>query len=148
MDALHFHLLSPPLGNNVPENRVVKWSVLARGIFLPLVLGSFLGGSPPGHHFVTFLLTRDPPDLEFPGRFDGYEFSSLFPDSTGRHLFAFAISYCPLFGPTRNLKCTVLGDQFQASFASVPVLLWTKNVGRRQSYGSFYGKVPCLSVSE
>ena len=33
---LHSHLLSLPLGNTVPENRVVKWSVR----------GSFLGRTP------------------------------------------------------------------------------------------------------
>ena len=85
---LHFHLLSLPLGNIVPENRMVKWSVH----------GSFLGSPPPGHDFVTFLLREI------------------------RHLFLDPVSFClcnpllPPFGPTRNLRCTVLGDQFQASF--------------------------------
>ena len=88
----------------------------------------FLGSPPPGHHFVTFLLREI------------------------RHLFLDPVSFClcnpllPPFGPTRNLRCTVLGDQFQASFASVPVLQWKNNKVDSANLMDPFWQGPRLSV--
>jgi len=126
----------PPSG--ISFHKTGKWSVL----------GSFLGRFPPGHHFLKGrdLFCYERSALSgCSGRFDGYEFSILF-HSTGRHLFAFAISYCPPLAQLVTPDAPILGDQFQAfvcirSRPPVDKSCWTS-----PKCGSFYGKVPCLYI--